>query len=61
MTEELKPCPFCGGAAHITDKTINEESRNMDTPALVDCADCGAGGAPQDSIVEAIKAWNTRK
>lgn len=51
----LKPCPFCGGKAHVM---------MMGYPHWVYCGDCGAKvhgkvvGA--DGVQESIKAWNRR-
>lgn len=54
--KELKPCPFCGGQAHIM---------QMGFPHWIYCEDCGAkihGGKIGDGAEEAsIKAWNRRR
>ena len=55
MSEELKPCPFCGGEAkvwHCSDLDI----RNY----LVICEDCGACTKYTDSEDLCIEAWNRR-
>lgn len=46
---ELKPCPFCGGEAHI------QKSGNW-----IRCAECGAETDYYDIEEEAIAAWNRR-
>lgn len=53
MSEELKPCPFCGGKAHLV---IGDEFCH------IRCHQCGATGALADAIREsdAIAAWNRR-
>lgn len=54
MSEELKPCPFCGG-------TDAEEVRDMETGLFaVQCPDCSANilGYTPD---EAKDLWNTRQ
>ena len=52
MSEELKPCPFCGGKA-ITD--------NMEAIAyLVVCMDCDATASSEERMDEATENWNTR-
>ena len=53
-----KPCPFCGGKAHIT---------NMGWPHWIYCENCGArihGGVVGSNggvgTKASIKAWNRR-
>lgn len=58
MTEELKPCPFCG-----YDDTTVEGIKFMDAPAdklffKVVCVYCGATGPCFDA--NAVANWNTR-
>ena len=59
MTEELKPCPFCGGKAEVlTDE--NEEyyvSCTECTALLGYCTDTWGDYSTED---EAIEAWNRR-
>ena len=61
MTEELKPCPFCGGTAVLCNDGRNSSS--------VECASCGAAvpffprlpenfGKHRD--IQTISAWNMR-
>ena len=52
MTEELKPCPFCGGGA----------VKHYDKEAGVDvyCQSCEAGINWRDTRSDAITAWNAR-
>ncbi len=52
MTDELKPCPFCGGEALIDGDLLGA--------SWVICRECGASGAQEDSDAEAIAAWNRR-
>ena len=51
-TDELKPCPFCGG---------ENLASNWHSPFII-CNDCGAfGPGNADSTHEqAVEAWNTR-
>lgn len=59
--DKLKPCPFCGGEAHLF---VNNGVR-------VICPDCGATtkvlidsmsarGVSGNSVESVIKAWNRR-
>lgn len=57
MTDELKPCPFCGG-------DFQTWSHVRDGRAL-GCSKCGAGfvkyNGPKDDIVDRlVSVWNTR-
>lgn len=55
MSDELKPCPFCGGV-HV--EIVNQGSR-PDDPHVVQCDDCDASASGM-SVGEAIAAWNRR-
>lgn len=58
MTDELKPCPFCGGE---NVETSYKDTFNGDFRRGVYCADCCGGIYPYyDTKTEAIDAWNTR-
>lgn len=52
MTEELKPCPFCGGTANIAKGEIEFWAY---------CQHCGAQTELYETEYEVAKAWNTRK
>lgn len=65
VSEELKPCPFCGGEAKVEIGLHNFDD------AQVDCQQCGASGPLHDEApfrdgardynrAEAIAAWNQR-
>ena len=62
LREELKPCPFCGGTAHIEVDDIQEPE--MFWHYSPRCDDWGCLGHMfwfmYDSEAEAIEAWNTR-
>ena len=53
MSEELKPCPFCGGDAEIT---------KWHEGYFVECKKqrCGGTIGAYKTEEEAIEAWNTR-
>ena len=50
MSEELKACPFCGGAGY----------QHKHFWEVVTCQNCSADGPAGDTEAEAIAAWNTR-
>lgn len=51
MSEEIKPCPFCGGAAKLV----------MDTPWWrVYCSVCGASSGGWLSEHNSVSEWNRR-
>ena len=47
---ELKPCPFCGGPAMVTNPTMWQAW----------CTKCHSIGEPRLTKEEAIEAWNRR-
>lgn len=49
---EIKLCPFCNWPAVLFD--------TQEPPYWVECTDCFAQGAPEDSREEAIASWNRR-
>lgn len=57
MTEELLPCPFCGG--NVLSKYL--DGNNPGNDYWIHCDRCGGSCGMQDSKEEAIKAWNTRR
>jgi hypothetical protein len=60
MSEELKSCPFCGGAAKTFEPYTIGHFWNTNTG----CTDCGAlvvgEGFKKTSIDASIAAWNRR-
>lgn len=55
MTEELKPCPFCGGMAVL--------STGGEHFAIPECTECGAtlpASFGADRQEKATAAWNRR-
>ena len=58
MTEELKPCPFCGGEAKVMrDKCIEVYFVGCSNDK---CLGFSALGWTYETAEEAIKAWNNR-
>lgn len=68
MSEELKPCPFCGGEAKLVKiERDNYPYGTCDYICYVLCKNCGVTGKTFSSEnqneykeTEAITAWNTR-
>lgn len=52
MSNNLKPCPFCGGKAIVTEIPINSY--------ITVCTNCSSNMAIYRSKQEAIEAWNNR-
>ena len=58
MSDELKPCPFCGGDAKHYHRDDNSGWENTD---WVGCTDiCGASTACYETKDLAVAVWNTR-
>lgn len=68
MSEELKPCPFCGGEAESDSMQAFRElsSGNISDAVAVYCRDCGAQisickpDVPDITIEQVVGMWNTR-
>lgn len=57
MSEELKPCPFCGGEAEIW----RAHPENPPRKAWIACMSrCAVMTKEHDTDAAAIAAWNTR-
>lgn len=54
MSEELKPCPFCGGTRIF----ISEDPLTLHEYAY--CDECKASGPEMEDEYTATKAWNRR-
>ena len=52
MSEEIKPCPFCGSE--------DVEVFSNYGRYFVTCCDCGSEGPNKEGKEEAIKGWNQR-
>ncbi len=65
MSEELKPCPFCGGN-NVSVYTNEHENRKLKFTAHVSCYDCHIGSGsgfhetPKMATDEAYNGWNLR-
>lgn len=62
MNVKLKPCPFCGGRAHIEDIS---EPDDMGPIWMILCKKCGASASfgmdgCNATKVEAVDSWNRR-
>ena len=59
MSDDLKPCPFCGEA-----KRLSVEPGSAQKTTFVMCMGCGASGpnswGQEDNVPHAIAAWNRR-
>jgi len=66
MTEELKPCPFCGAQAHLLNSDLasflisKKDELYAFTLHRVSCNECTSMGRLWTDPNEAIKSWNTR-
>lgn len=57
MTEELKPCPFCGSEEiEIRSETTGHGACDL----IVECGNCRARSRPNYAGNEHIEAWNRR-
>lgn len=50
-SEDLKPCPFCGGEAVV---------HTLGTGYIVECLECDVSTVCENTKAEAISAWNRR-
>ena len=57
MTEELKPCPFCG---EKTELEIDDPFEFIAEDFFVFCNKCSTTGPLGETKDEAIAAWNRR-
>lgn len=59
LSEELKPCPFCGGKAKIIYRIALLGGEHYQTS--VRCSNCWSTTPTSSSIDETIAFWNGRK
>lgn len=58
---ELKPCPFCGGDAHLRTTDFTDGCRGFEMRAVyVQCAECGARTIESRREAFAVEDWNRR-
>ena len=68
MSDPLKPCPFCGGKAVLSNyRMVPHEKTNIPEPEICDgkwhfvwCEECRAHGNDYLTNEKAIEAWNRR-
>lgn len=58
MTDELKPCPFCGGNPRVFSHNNEWIGRTWHIECLDD--NCGCGTCHHDSAEIAATVWNRR-
>ena len=57
---ELKPCPFCGGHAHVMeDERFKQQNHDFPKWAII-CFGCGVR-TPIVDMATAVKIWNRRE
>ena len=62
MTLTLKPCPFCGGNAHILHvKNCKDDNDNSSYGWFVICSVCLTSSDNYCSELQAADHWNTRR
>jgi len=63
MSDELKPCPWCGITDSIKPLDLIDEFADEDESQIIVmyCSCCGAQGPHSFDKEEAIEAWNKRK
>lgn len=59
MSEELKPCPFCGNKCEHTPR-VHKGFSPLRLYSWVFCTNCSANGPIRLYAVDAIAAWNLR-
>ncbi len=53
MSEELKPCPFCGGTPIVNLQMVSGYT-------FISCSKCRADGPLRSTHTRAVAAWNLR-
>lgn len=57
---DLKPCPFCGGKAHITGMFIPTGDGDEINAYLVGCEECDVSFTQDWYYKDIVRKWNTR-
>lgn len=57
MTNELKPCPFCGGPARVW---LEGDGPTYQHVWCNNTVSCGANIDAPDPAISAVESWNTR-
>ena len=64
MSDELKPCPFCGGEAIYTSRSNHNEvsgwQNAVDHWIFCETEGCYVHVGMLETKIEAVAAWNTR-
>lgn len=72
MNEELKPCPFCGGAPEVVRRDVEPQGDpwygdKEETFVLCGCGACLFDGSFHEGFgtgetarIDAVEAWNSR-
>ena len=61
---DLKPCPFCGQTRYLfalAEGEKDDRQYQVVCDASDDFGGCGASCGWQDTLAEAVAAWNTRR
>ena len=61
MTEDLKPCPFCGGKAEIRHVTSLRDAYGKYNSCFVICPSCLTTSDNYPSRIIATQRWNRRQ
>lgn len=62
MSNELKPCPFCGETEHLEIVKLEDSMhpRQYEVVCAMDSGGCGGSAGYRSSKQDAIDVWNTR-
>ena len=60
MSENLKPCPFCGGEPDWNMELDESNSTRFGQWWRIECMDCSALGPLEENEYLAVREWNKR-